>query len=173
MFKRLTAILITLAMLFGMCAVVTADTTDPYEYLPRDVTIVCYSGNDGAVVAWKNPTSTTIEKVTVSDTGNNNVFGTVENPTPGAISRVSSENASVQYGKLKVKLLFEFSNGEKRVVYHTQDKRNYNLCAEYSSGKVAVTNLNDYNVFTTNEENATTGGKNSLKIISNINPVVK
>ncbi len=172
MFKRLTAILITLAMLFGMCAVVTADTTDPYEYLPRDVTIVCYSGNDGAVVAWKNPTSTTIEKVTVSDTGNNNVFGTVENPTPGAISRVSSENASVQYGKLKVKLLFEFSNGEKRVVYHTQDKRNYNLCAEYSSGKVAVTNLNDYNVFTTNEENATTGGKNSLKIISNINPVV-
>ena len=26
MFKRLTAILITLAMLFGMCAVVTADT---------------------------------------------------------------------------------------------------------------------------------------------------
>lgn len=172
MFKRLTAILITLAMLFGMCAVVTADTTDPYEYLPRDVTIVCYSGNDGAVVAWKNPTSTTIEKVTVSDTGNNNVLGTVENPTPGAISRVSSENASVQYGKLKVKLLFEFSNGEKRVVYHTQDKRNYNLCAEYSSGKVAVTNLNDYNVFTTNEENATTGGKNSLKIISNINPVV-
>lgn len=172
MFKRLTAILITLAMLFGMCAVVTADTTDPYEYLPRDITIVCYSGNDGAVVAWKNPTSTTIEKVTVSDTGNNNVLGTVENPTPGAISRVSSENASVQYGKLKVKLLFEFSNGEKRVVYHTQDKRNYNLCAEYSSGKVAVTNLNDYNVFTTNEENATTGGKNSLKIISNINPVV-
>ncbi len=172
MFKRLTAILITLAMLFGMCAVVTADTPDPYEYLPRDVTIVCYSGNDGAVVAWKNPTSTTIEKVTVSDTGNNNVLGTVENPTPGAISRVSSENASVQYGKLKVKLLFEFSNGEKRVVYHTQDKRNYNLCAEYSSGKVAVTNLNDYNVFTTNEENATTGGKNSLKIISNINPVV-
>lgn len=172
MFKRLTAILITLAMLFGMCAVVTADTPDPYEYLPRDITIVCYSGNDGAVVAWKNPTSTTIEKVTVSDTGNNNVFGTVENPTPGAISRVSSENASVQYGKLKVKLLFEFSNGEKRVVYHTQDKRNYNLCAEYSSGKVAVTNLNDYNVFTTNEENATTGGKNSLKIISNINPVV-
>ena len=172
MFKRLTAILITLAMLFGMCAVVTADTPDPYEYLPRDITIVCYSGNDGAVVAWKNPTSTTIEKVTVSDTGNNNVLGTVENPTPGAISRVSSENASVQYGKLKVKLLFEFSNGEKRVVYHTQDKRNYNLCAEYSSGKVAVTNLNDYNVFTTNEENATTGGKNSLKIISNINPVV-
>lgn len=172
MFKRLTAILITLAMLFGMCAVVTADTPDPYEYLPREITIVCYSGNDGAVVAWKNPTSTTIEKVTVSDTGNNNVLGTVENPTPGAISRVSSENASVQYGKLKVKLLFEFSNGEKRVVYHTQDKRNYNLCAEYSSGKVAVTNLNDYNVFTTNEENATTGGKNSLKIISNINPVV-
>lgn len=172
MFKRLTVILITLAMLFGMCAVVTADTPDPYEYLPRDITIVCYSGNDGAAVAWKNPTSTTIEKVTVSDTGNNNVLGTVENPTPGAISRVSSENASVQYGKLKVKLLFEFSNGEKRVVYHTQDKRNYNLCAEYSSGKVAVTNLNDYNVFTTNEENATTGGKNSLKIISNINPVV-
>lgn len=87
MFKRLTAILITLAMLFGMCAVVTADTTDPYEYLPRNITIVCYdSSHNGAVVTWKNPTSVLLTKVTVTDTGNNAVLGTVESPTPGGIS---------------------------------------------------------------------------------------
>ena len=56
MFKRLTAILITLAMLFGMCAVVTADTTDPYEYLPRNITVACYDGDNSVSVAWINPT---------------------------------------------------------------------------------------------------------------------
>lgn len=173
MFKRLTAILITLAMLFGMCAVVTADTTDPYEYLPRDVTIVCYSGNDGAVVAWKNPTSTLLTKVTVTDTGNNEVLGTVENPTPGGISRVEKETVSVQYGFFKVKFLFEFSNGEKREFYYTQYKLSYSLKNDYyTTPIVAVDGNNDYNVFTTNTQNTTANGKNSLMVVSNINPIV-
>ena len=173
MFKRLTAILITLAMLFGMCAVVTAGTTDPYEYLPRDVTIVCYSGNDGAVVAWKNPTSMLLTKVTVTDTGNNEVLGTVENPTPGGISRVEKETVTVQYGFFKVKLTFEFSNGEKREFYYTQYKLSYSLKNDYyTTPIVAVDGNNDYNVFTTNTQNTTANGKNSLMVVSNINPKV-
>ncbi len=172
MFKRLTAILITLAMLFGMCEVVTADTTDPYEYLPRDVTIVCYSGNDGAVITWKNPTSVLLTKVTVTDTGNNEVLGTVENPTPGGISRVEKETVSVQYGSFKVKLTFEFSNGQKREVYHTEDKRNRNVYTGYTANTVGITGLNDFNVFTSNNENATTDGSQSLKVVSNITQVI-
>lgn len=173
MFKRLTAILITLAMLFGMCAVVTADTTDPYEYLPRDITIVCYSGDDGAVVTWKNPTSVLLTKVTVTDTGNNEVLGTVENPTPGGISRVEKETVTVQYGFFKVKLTFEFSNGEKREFYYTQFKLSYSLKNDYyTTPIVAVDGNNDYNVFTTNTQNTTANGKNSLMVVSNINPKV-
>ena len=174
MFKRLTAILITLAMLFGMCAVVTADTTDPYEYLPRDITIVCYDlSHNGAVVAWKNPTSTLLTKVTVTDTGNNEVLGTVENPTPGGISRVEKETVSVQYGFFKVKFLFEFSNGEKREFYYTQYKLSYSLKNDYyTTPIVAVDGNNDYNVFTTNTQNTTANGKNSLMVVSNINPKV-
>lgn len=174
MFKRLTAILITLAMLFGMCAVVTADTTDPYEYLPRDITIVCYDlSHNGAVVAWKNPTSTLLTKVTVTDTGNNEVLGAVENPTPGGISRVEKETVSVQYGFFKVKFLFEFSNGEKREFYYTQYKLSYSLKNDYyTTPIVAVDGNNDYNVFTTNTQNTTANGKNSLMVVSNINPIV-
>lgn len=172
MFKRLTAILITLAMLFGMCAVVSADTTDPYEYLPRDVTIVCYSGNNGAVVAWKNPTSTLLTKVTVTDTGNNEVLGTVENPTSGGISRVEKETVSVQYGSFKVKLTFEFSNGQKREVYHTEDKRSRNVYTGYTANTVGISSLNDFNVFTSNNENVTTDGSQSLKVVSNITQVI-
>ena len=174
MFKRLTAILITLAMLFGMCAVVTADTTDPYEYLPRDITIVCYDlSHNGAVVAWKNPTSMLLTKVTVTDTGNNEVLGTVENPTPGGISRVEKETVSVQYGFFKVKFLFEFSNGEKREFYYTQYKLSYSLKNDYyTTPIVAVDGNNDYNVFTTNTQNTTANGKNSLMVVSNINPKV-
>ena len=172
MFKRLTAILITLAMLFGMCAVVSADTPDPYEYLPRDVTIVCYSGNNGAVVAWKNPTSTLLTKVTVTDTGNNEELGTVENPTPGVISRVESQTASSEYGLFKVKLTFEFSNGQIREVFHTEDKRNRNLYTGYTTSNVGISGLNDYNVFTSNNENATTDGSQSLKVVSNITQVI-
>lgn len=172
MFKRLTAILITLAMLFGMCAVVSADTPDPYEYLPRDITIVCYSGNNGAVVAWKNPTSTLLTKVTVTDTGNNEVLGTVENPTSGGISRVEKETVSVQYGSFKVKLTFEFSNGQKREVYHTEDKRSRNVYTGYTANTVGISSLNDFNVFTSNNENVTTDGSQSLKVVSNITQVI-
>lgn len=174
MFKRLTAILTTLAMLFGMCAVVTADTTDPYEYLPRNITIVCYDlSHNGAVVTWKNPTSVLLTKVTVTDTGNNEVLGTVENPTPGGISRVEKETVSVQYGFFKVKFLFEFSNGEKREFYYTQYKLSYSLKNDYyTTPIVAVDGNNDYNVFTTNTQNTTANGKNSLMVVSNINPKV-
>lgn len=174
MFKRLTAILITLAMLFGMCAVVTADTTDPYEYLPRDITIVCYDlSHNGAVVTWKNPTSVLLTKVTVTDTGNNAELGTVESPTPGGISRVEKETVSVQYGFFKVKFLFEFSNGEKREFYYTQYKLSYSLKNDYyTTPIVAVDGNNDYNVFTTNTQNTTENGKNSLMVVSNINPEV-
>ena len=172
MFKRLTAILITLAMLFGMCTVVTADTNDPYEYLPRDITIVSYSGNIGSIVAWKNPTSTLLTKVTVTDTGNNAVLGTADNPTPGGISRVESETASVEYGLFKVKLTFEFSNGQIREVYHTEDKRNRNVYTGYTTNSVAISSLNDFNVFTSNTENATAGGSQSLKVVSNITQVI-
>ena len=174
MLKRLTAILVMLAMLFGMCAVVSADTADPYEYLPRDITIVCNKNdNSGVVVAWKNPTSSALSKVTVTDTGNGNVIGTVEKLVPGGISRVASETASVQFGMFKAKFLFEFSNGEKREFYYTQDKRNYGLKNDFYTPKsVAIDQLNDYNVFTTNSQNATENGKNSLMIVSNINPDV-
>ena len=161
-------------MLFGMCAVVTADTTDPYEYLPRNITIVCYDlSHNGAVVTWKNPTSVLLTKVTVTDTGNNEVLGTVENPTPGGISRVEKETVSVQYGFFKVKFLFEFSNGEKREFYYTQYKLSYSLKNDYyTTPIVAVDGNNDYNVFTTNTQNTTANGKNSLMVVSNINPKV-
>lgn len=174
MFKRLTAILITLAMLFGMCAVVTADTTDPYEYLPRNITIVCYdSSHNGAVVTWKNPTSVLLTKVTVTDTGNNAVLGTVESPTPGGISRVESQTVSEKANHYKVKFLFEFSNGEKREFYYTQFKLSYSLKNDYyTTPIVAVDGNNDYNVFTTNTQNTTENGKNSLMVVSNINPEV-
>lgn len=173
MLKRLTAILVMLAMLFGMCAVVSADAADPYEYLPRDITIVCNKNdNSGVVVAWKNPTSSALSKVTVTDAGNGAVIGTIENPAPGGISRVASETASVEYGMFKAKFLFEFSNGEKREFYYTQDKRNYNLIELYTPDTVALTGLNDYNVFTTDSQNTTENGKNSLMIVSNINPEV-
>ena len=174
MFKRLTAILITLAMLFGMCAVVTADTTDPYEYLPRNITIVCYDlSHNGAVVTWKNPTSVLLTKVTVTDTGNNAELGTVESPTPGGISRVESQSVSEQANHYKVKFLFEFSNGEKREFYYTQFKLSYSLKNDYyTTPIVAVDGNNDYNVFTTNTQNTTANGKNSLMVVSNINPKV-
>lgn len=173
MLKRLTAILVMLAMLFGMCAVVSADAADPYEYLPRDITIVCNKNdNSGVVVAWKNPTSSALSKVTVTDAGNGAVIGTIENPAPGGISRVASETASVEYGMFKAKFLFEFSNGEKREFYYTQDKRNYNLIELYTPDTVAFTGLNDYNVFTTNSQNTTENGRNSMMIVSNINPEV-
>lgn len=174
MFKRLTAILITLAMLFGMCAVVTADTTDPYEYLPRNITIVCYdSSHNGAVVTWKNPTSELLTKVTVTDTGNNAVLGTVESPTPGGISRVESQTVSEKANHYKVKFLFKFSNGEKREFYYTQFKLSYSLKNDYyTTPIVAVDGNNDYNVFTTNTQNTTENGKNSLMVVSNINPEV-
>lgn len=176
MFKRLTAILITLAMLFGMCAVVTADTTDPYEYLPRDITIVQYNGNYSASIAWKNPTSDKLTKVTVMDsnnaTGTETVLGTVTEPQPGQISRIAvsgQDNCRIQYGCFRAKLSFEFSDGQKRDVYHSQDIRETNFYHDlYTPKDTAISGKNDCNIFTTNEENATTGGSKSLKIVSNI-----
>lgn len=176
MFKRLTAILITLAMLFGMCAVVTADTTDPYEYLPRDITIVQYNGDYSASIAWKNPTSNKLTKVTVMDsnnaTGTETVLGTVTEPQPGQISRIAvsgQDNCRIQYGCFRAKLSFEFSDGQKREVYHSQDIRGTNFYHDlYTPIDTAISGKNDCNIFTTNEKNATTGGSKSLKIVSNI-----
>lgn len=182
MFKRLTAILITLAMLFGMCAVVTADTTDPYEYLPRDVTIVCYSGNDGAVVAWKNPTSTLLTKVTVYDSNNRTgtdadaEIGTVNNPKAGEISRVTNTQCRITNACFRAKLVFEFTDGQKRIVYNTQDIYNLNggsSLNRYTPNTVEIDRNGDYNVYTTNEENCTVAAgtktaDKSLKIVSNI-----
>lgn len=176
MFKRLTAILITLAMLFGMCAVVTADTTDPYEYLPRDITIVQYNGNYSVSIAWKNPTSDKLAKVTVMDSNNaagtETLLGTVTEPQPGQISRIAvsgQDNCRIQYGCFRAKLSFEFSDGQKRDVYHSQDIRGTNFYHDlYTPKDTAISGKNDCNIFTTNEENATTGGSKSLKIVSNI-----
>lgn len=178
MFKRLTAILITLAMLFGMCAVVTADTTDPYEYLPRNITVACYNGDNSVSVAWINPTKP-LTKVTVYDSDNSSgtevdtEIDTVKSPTAGEISRVTKTNCRIAQACFRAKLVFEFTDGQKRIVYHTQDKRNNNFDKTNLPDSVSVQLMNDYNAFTTNEENATVSTESnqadkSLKIVSNI-----
>lgn len=178
MFKRLTAILITLAMLFGMCAVVTADTTDPYEYLPRNITVACYNGDNSVSVAWINPTKP-LTKVTVYDSDNSSgtevdtEIDTVKSPTAEEISRVTKTNCRIAQACFRAKLVFEFTDGQKRIVYHTQDKRNNNFDKTNLPDSVSVQLMNDYNAFTTNEENATVSTESnqadkSLKIVSNI-----
>lgn len=181
MFKRLTAILITLAMLFGMCAVVTADTTDPYEYLPRNITVACYDGDNSVSVAWINPTKQ-LTKVTVYDSNNRTgtdadaEIGTVNNPKAGEISRVTNTECRITNACFRAKLVFEFTDGQKRIVYHTQDIFNLNGGSSnnrYTPNTVEIGRNGDYNVYTTNEENCTVAAgtktaDKSLKIVSNI-----
>jgi len=172
MLKRIMALLVALMMLCGMLQGVSAsETADPYEYFPRDITLVSKTGNEGVVVAWKNPTSSLLSKVTVSNVSDGVEIGVVNTPTPGQISRVYQDTTeAVDYGICTVKLVFEFTDGEKREIYYSNDKRGYNLTTTQTAGKVSISNLNDWNIFTTNSQNATTGGKNSLMVISNINP---
>lgn len=178
MLKKIVSILVTLAMLCGMCAVVTADAAEGvYDYLPSNITIVPIAGNpsSGISVAWKNPTSTSLSKVTVTDASGGTQVGVVESPTPGAVVSVQNESLTGYANKIfKAKFVFEFSDGQKRELYHTQDVRGLNSATNdvYTPLSVSVelknSGITDVNYFTVNTDNTTENGKNCLMVVSNI-----
>ncbi|MBQ6907014.1 MAG: hypothetical protein IJQ28_01430, partial [Clostridia bacterium] len=143
-------------------------------YEPKEFTYT-YGGNSsgGYRLAWKNPSASTLQRVTVYSIGEDNASQTVASPTPGAVSEVTvyAGNTS-RYGNYdKFRLIFEFSDGKTREVYYTGREildvsgAISNTAGLYYANKWSANSAHTrVNVFIQNDDAI---GNNALQVISN------
>lgn len=123
MMKKVLAMLITLTMLFS-CIVTSVSVSaaeDVNLYNPRDLTLTAAKlsddSNRSAVLAWKNPTSTSLQKVTVKSLNDNSTY-TVDSPEAGKVSSVVVNGLAGYYGQTSFELVFDFEGGKKTQMFY-------------------------------------------------------
>lgn len=180
--KKILSTVLAIAMLLS-CMVITVSgtesVTDPNLYEPRDFTLTDAATTESnmAILAWKNPSSSTLEKVTVKCLSSGDVQ-TVSEPVANSVSSVKM-SVGADYGVLNFEVTFDFTGGKKTQVYYADRFNGGSSDANLftASGVTYDTTYGgdnttkrsaEFDILTEDGVNHGDGGKRALKITSNI-----